>query len=205
MNGSPSGSHLAAEAETVPREPGPLSEKLVLSLRSSSEVLESEDTVARTWFNWGAFKILSDTNQRRIWAATMMRLIRSLLLITKVMTLRGLCPDPSTGPRPIVATLLLALAIGDTVIDHDWSVQVRRRGSRHGKSRPEDDELLRNRSPMIRFLSRFDAGVWITVGLTVLHFALITLSGMSDRDGFLTEIAVIWRRACCVPLDQTEV
>jgi hypothetical protein len=55
---------------------------------------------------------------------------------------------------------------------------------------------------MLRLLSRFGSRIWITVGLTVLHFALISLSTSSDGEGLFREIAVLWRRACCVPLDR---
>jgi len=79
----------------------------------------------------------------------MMRLIRSLLLIAKVMTLRV------------------------------------------GVSRSIDDWLYRvgvgNRSPVLHLLSRFGTRIWITVGLTIFYFALMSLS--SSRR--------VSRRACC--------
>lgn len=175
---------------------------MVLTLPSPDEVSESEDSVLQLWFNWGIFKVLMDTNQRRRLAEMMMRLIRSLLLITKVITLRGMCRDPSTGPRPIVAAFLLVLAIGDTILDqNDWNDQVRRRGSKQAISRSEDIGV-RNRSPMLRLLSRFGGRMWITVGLTIVHFALISLSSSSNGEGFVREITALWRWACCVPLDR---
>jgi hypothetical protein len=190
MNGSP---HFTLDDETL-RE-SVVSEKLILTLPSSAEVSESEDSLLQPWFNWGATQHTSGT----IWAEMLMRLIRSLLLLAKVMTLRRMCPDPSTGLRPIVAAFLLALAIGDTVLDHhDWNVPVRRRRS---KQRSEDN-VVGNRSLVLRLLSRFGTRIWITVGLTILHFALISLSSSSSGEGFRREIETLWRRVCCVPLDR---
>lgn len=193
MNGSP---HFTRDDETL-RE-SVVSEKLVLTLPSPAEVSEPEDSPLQSWFNWGVFKLLLDTHQGMRWAEMMMRLIRSVLLIAKVITLRGMCPDPSTGPRPIVAAFLLALAIGDTVLDHhDWNVPVR---GRRSKQRSEDNGVG-NRSPVLRLLSHFGTRMWITIGLTILHFALISLSSSSHGGEFRREIATLWRRACCVPLD----
>jgi len=190
MNGTP---HLTREAESL--QESIVSEKLILTLPSPAEVSGSEESLLQSWFNWGVFKLLLDTHQGRRWAEMVMRLIRSLLLIAKVMTLRGVCPDPSTGPRPIVTAFLLALAIGDTVLDHhDWNVPVRRRRS---KQRSEDNGVG-NRSPVQRLLSRLGTRMLITVGLTILHFAFVSLSFSSSGEGFRRDI---WRRACCVPLD----
>ncbi|KAF8898129.1 kinase-like domain-containing protein [Gymnopilus junonius] len=48
-----------------------------------------------------------------------LRLLRSTLLVIKVLTIPRICPDPLTHPRPVIATLLLAAAVVDTVIDYD--------------------------------------------------------------------------------------
>jgi hypothetical protein len=198
MNSSPHGAYFTPEDEILPQETV-MSEKLILTLPSPSEDSGSEDHLLQSWLQWGTFKIPLDANQGRRWTEMMIRLIRSLLLITKVMTLRGMCPDPSTGPHPIVATFLLALAIGDTVLDHhcDWDVPLRRRRSKRGISRSED-----NGGHVVRLLSRFGSRIWITVGLTVLHFALISLSSSSSGEGFLREMAMLWRGVCCVPLNR---
>jgi hypothetical protein len=203
MNGSPPGTYFTPEEEMLPRE-SVVSEKLILTLPSSAEVLGADDSLLQSWFNWGTFRVLLDTNERKRWTEMMMRLIRSLLLLAKVMTLRGMCPDPSTGPRPIVAAFLLALAVGDTVLDHhDLHVQVRRRRS---KSRNEDKIPERTQSPMLRLLSRFGSRIWITVGLTILHFALISLSSSSNGEGFLERSQ--WcggGLAACLWIDRFEI
>jgi hypothetical protein len=49
----------------------------------------------------------------------------------KVLSISRLCVDPTTRPRPVVAALLLAVAVVDPVIDYDEVVGVgheRRKG-----------------------------------------------------------------------------
>ena len=89
VNSSPQGAYFTPEDEILPRETV-VSEKLILSVPSPTEVSGSEDRLLQSWFNWGTFNILLDTNQGRRWAEMMMKFIRSLLLIVKVMTLRGM-------------------------------------------------------------------------------------------------------------------
>ena len=45
-----------------------------------------------------------------------MKLVRSGLLVGKVLTIG---PDPGTRPRLLVSKFLLALAIWDTILDHE--------------------------------------------------------------------------------------
>jgi hypothetical protein len=94
------------------------------------------------------FKILSDTNQSRRWAEAMMKLIPK---IANIMTLRGMCPDPSTGPaRPIVAAFLLALAIGYTGLYRVGPSCLEWTGSLAWKQ--EGSAEIRARSPLLRLL-----------------------------------------------------
>ncbi|KAF8157058.1 kinase-like domain-containing protein [Crassisporium funariophilum] len=68
----------------------------------------------------GRRRIAREDKARR-WRSIGLRVMRSFLLIAKVMTIPRLCPDPMTRPRPMVAAIMLGAAVADTVLDHDGS------------------------------------------------------------------------------------
>ena len=48
-----------------------------------------------------------------------MKLVRSLVLVSKVLSLPRLCPSIDAYPRPEVLALLLGAAVADTVLEED--------------------------------------------------------------------------------------
>ena len=203
MSGTPPGTHVSPPLED---ENPPLTEKLpLLTLPSPPNILGDEDQIPQSWFTTRIFKLwlsLNHTDPRRgergrSLASTAMKLVRSLLLVVKVLTIRWICPDPLSRPRLIISAFLLALAIGDTVLDHhDRFVQ---EGNRRGRTwRSETDRRRNNGSiPVLRLGS----GIWITASLALIHFTVVGLSsatsGSSGGSGTLGEL---WGKICCVSL-----
>jgi len=199
VGGSPPGTHVPPPVED---ENSPLTEKLpLLALPSPPNILGDEDQVPQSWFATRIFKLwlsLNHTDPRRegrTSASTAMRLVRTLLLVVKVLTIRWICPDPSSRPRLIISGFLLVLAIGDTVVDHhDRFVQ---EGNRRGRIwRSETDRRRSNGSISV---SRLGSGIWITASLTLIHFTVVGLSsatfGSGAGSGTLGEP---WGKICCV-------
>ena len=167
----------------------------LLALPSPDEVGRLEEEV---WFRWlEALKAWLDLahssteigrRERRNLAAVAMKLVRSALLVTKVLTIGQVCPDPRTRPRSLVSAFLLALAICDTVLDHDdWKGQ-EGEGTRTNQDKREKEgiRLLR------RTILRVGSGIWFTAALTLFHFALTS----GSKGGFHE----FWSRACCVEI-----
>ena len=116
-----------------------------------------------------------------------MRILRSSLLVVKVLSISRLCVDPTTRPRPVVAALLLAVAVVDPVIDHDEVVGV-------GHEREERERSIRRR--WMSWGGRRVGGVWVTVGLALFHAGVLGLSALSDSASWQW-----WGRVCCIPMD----
>ena len=113
-----------------------------------------------------------------------MRIVRSSLLVVKVLTIPRLCFDPTMRPRPVVAALLLAVAVADSVIDHD---EVSVGHEREGRS---------TRRRWMSWRGRRVGGVWITVGLAAFHFGVLGVSVLSGGASWEW-----WGKLCCVPTD----
>ncbi|KDR72649.1 hypothetical protein GALMADRAFT_142947 [Galerina marginata CBS 339.88] len=168
-----------------------------LALPSPVEVLGPEEGSWRSWFTWNTWRhfvtgvVFRRDNHRRKKKARIlterdlhghggmgMRLIRSSLLVVKILTIPRLCPNSMTRPRPVIVALLLAAAVADTVIDHD--------------AEPPETMLMRQdsrgRGKTMGWRMR---GVWVTLGLGLLHVGVLGLSAL--RGG--------WETACCIPLD----
>jgi hypothetical protein len=123
-----------------------------------------------------------------------MRIVRSLLLVVKVLTIPRVCLNPSTRPRPVVAALLLGAAVLDTVIDHD-DVGVGREGS----------EERRNERRWMSWGGRRLGGAWITVGLALFHASVLGLSTLLDGAKAPPDSGS-WEwygKVCCIPMDGT--
>ncbi len=154
----------------------------------------------RTWVDLAYFSRDRGRRERRNLAIVAMKLLRSSLLVAKVLTIRRVCPDPLTRPRPLASAFLLALAICDTVLDHDdWNRREGEGGS-HDKREKEGIRLLR-RNAVVNAMSRVGSGIWITVALTLFHFTLVGLTSMPSmsKDG-LRGFHELWSRACCIEL-----
>ena len=117
-----------------------------------------------------------------------MRIMRSSLLVVKVLTIPRVCLNPATRPRPVVAALLLGAAIVDTVIDHD-EVGVRR----------ERFEERRGQRRWMSWGGRRLKGVWITVGLALFHAGALGLSTLLGAPG--SGPWEWWGKFCCSPMD----
>ena len=113
-----------------------------------------------------------------------MRIVRSSLLVVKVLSISRLCLDPTTRPRPVVAALLLAVAVVDPAIDHD-EVGV-------GYEKEDRERSMRRR--WMSWGGRRVGGVWVTVGLALFHAGVLGLSALSDRASWEW-----WGRVCCIP------
>uniref|UniRef100_A0A8H7XRT1 non-specific serine/threonine protein kinase n=1 Tax=Psilocybe cubensis TaxID=181762 RepID=A0A8H7XRT1_PSICU len=169
----------------------------VLALPSPVEVLGPEETSLRNWLTWKMWKPLltgvffpvkkgrrskkgvpAGKNWHHSRNRLGLRLIRSSLLVVKVLTISRVCLNPATRPRPVVVALLLVAAVSDTVIDH------------------EDEGTERQ----LRTGSRV-RGVWVTVGLALLHFGILGLSAWSEWGG--VDHFYAWKRICCIPMAGT--
>jgi len=178
----------------------------MLALPSPSEILGPEEGGWQSWFSWRAWVKTGKTfirgskgGSRRPGRVLGLKLLRSSLLVVKVLTIPRLCTDPTTSPRPVVAGFLLALAVADTVVDHrDFVMPRSRRGSfkagqgTRGLSRSDD---FRNTQ-----IGGLGSGIWLSLGLAALHFGVLGLNALGGRsygthDGVLGEI---WSKACCV-------
>ena len=113
-----------------------------------------------------------------------MRVVRSSLLVVKVLTIPRLCLDPTARPRPVVAALLLAVAVADSVIDHD---EVGVGHEREGRS---------TRRRWMSWHGRRLGSVWITVGLAAFHFGVLGVSALSGGASWEW-----WGKVCCIPTD----
>lgn len=109
-----------------------------------------------------------------------LRLLRSSLLVVKVLTISRVCVDPATRPRPVVVALLLVAAVSDTVIDH------------------EDEGAERQLAT-----GYWMRGVWVTVGLALLHVGILGLSAWSEWGGADSGLFHSWKKICCVPMSST--
>ena len=206
------GSTVATTPESATVEgPIPPEQSRLLALPSPTEILGPDERSWRAWASWKLWTRFimetvigvsngehrrkqkkrrqsrtSDPFVRRRPGGLGMRIMRSSLLVVKVLTISRLCLDPTTRPRPVVATLLLAVAVVDSVIDHD-EVGV-------GHEREE-----RGRSMQRRWMSwrgRRLGGVWITVGLALFHVGVLGLSALSDGASWQW-----WGKVCCIPMD----
>ncbi|KAF8954903.1 hypothetical protein BDZ97DRAFT_2064311 [Flammula alnicola] len=126
------------------------------------------------------------------WGVVGMRVFRSSLLVMKVVTIPRVCPDPTTRPRPLVAVLLLSVALVDTVIDHGDEYEPLDRARR--EKEVEHKSVRERRGGLIVRRMR---GVWITAGLALFHLSVLW---MSTPAGGLTGSAGVegwWGNVCC--------
>ena len=194
LEGSSSSSPPIAHASATGIEPTTgTSEKMqLLALPSPDDGRKSED--GDVWFRWlEALKawldlVYSSTErgrgERRNLAAVGMRLMRSGLLVGKVLTIGRMCPDPRTRPRLLVSGFLLALAIWDTILDHDDWKEQEGEGTRGSLETKGVVHMLGKTT------SRVGRGIWVTAVLALFHFAVTT----EWKGGFHE----VWSRGCCV-------
>ncbi|KAF9482726.1 kinase-like protein [Pholiota conissans] len=107
-----------------------------------------------------------------------MRLFRSVVLVAKVMSIARVCRDPLTCSRPWVIAFLFAGALADTVFDHE-AMYTLRPGEMQRRYNDLHDEKRSRRERRARLQRRAMRSVCVTVGLAVLHVALLGV-GMSD-------------------------
>jgi hypothetical protein len=121
-----------------------------------------------------------------------MRIVRSSLLVVKVLTIPRVCLDPTMRPRPVVAALLLGAAVVDTVINHDEM----RAGCERSEERRNQRRWWRN------WGERRLGSVWITVGLAVFHASVLGVSTLLDGTKAPDSGSWDWwGKVCCIPLD----
>ncbi|KAF9525399.1 kinase-like domain-containing protein [Crepidotus variabilis] len=169
-------------------------EKPLLALPSPPEVLGSEDTARRSRSStrnigrWLHGDDVSRTERHRRLRSTGIRFMRSSLLVAKALSIPRMCGADSTRPRPVVAVVLLGMAIADTVLDHrDWN--------------EESDEIKPPSSGQVASTRPKIAGIWFTLGLTAIHFGFLALISSSD---VLHKYGVTgsWlEKICCVPVN----
>lgn len=179
----------------------------LLTLPSPREVLGPEESNERGWFSWPTWaggtgkkrrrSSVGSRKERRTWGVLGMRILRSSVLVVKVLTIPRLCTDPTTRPRPVIAALLLALALMDTVVDHqDFTVDDRQR--KPSISREREKTTIGGTNVLHSSgLRRVGSGIWISLGLGLLHFAVLGLSNASSSPGAAGDI---WSRTCCIPI-----
>ncbi|KIM42420.1 hypothetical protein M413DRAFT_444837 [Hebeloma cylindrosporum] len=197
---------------TVPPE-----QSRLLALPSPTEILGPDE---RSWRAWASWKLwtrfimetvigVSDSEHRRrrkkrrqsrtfnananrfVRRGMGMRIVRSALLVAKVLTIPRLCLDPTTRPRPVVAALLLAVAVVDSVIDHDGVVGVGHEREERGRERST------TRRRWMSCIGRRMGSVWITVGLALFHVGVLGLSGALSGSAPWDW----WGQLCCIPMD----
>jgi hypothetical protein len=205
-----SGSTVATAAASATVEGSiPLEQSRLLALPSPTEILGPDERSWRAWASWKLWTRFimktivgaSGSEHRRKWkkrrqsnvnslvrrrpGSMGMRIVRSSLLVVKVLTIPRLCLNPTMRPRPVVAALLLAVAVVDSVLDHD-EVGV-------GHEREE-----RERSTWRRWISwrgRRLGSVWIPIGLALFHAGVLGLSALSDGTSWEW-----WGNVCCIPI-----
>lgn len=170
----------------------------LLALPSPAEVLGPEEDSWRNWLTWNMWMpfltgifFRSNKHRRSKKKGPMergrkktngfsLRLVRSSLLVMKVLTISQVCVDPVTRPRPVVVTLLLVAAVSDTVIEHEDEA---------GERREVTGYRIR--------------GVWVTMGLALLHVGILGLSAWSEWGGAGSGLFDAWKTICCVPVSST--
>jgi hypothetical protein len=163
------GSTVAAASTSAAVEgPVPPDQIRLLALPSPTEILGPDERSWRAWASWRLWTQfimetvvgVSDRRKRkkrrqsrtsgavnanplarRRSGGMGMRIVRSSLLVVKVLSISRLCVDPTTRPRPVVAALLLAVAVVDPVIDHDEVVGVGHEREEGERSAEAVDEL----------------------------------------------------------------
>lgn len=172
----------------------------MLELPSSVEILGVEQSIWRRWLTWTTWTAFLSSNvsgarhkswrghqpARRQWMVLGVKTIRTSLLVVKVVTLGWLCPEPLTHPRTWAVAMLLTVAVADMVRDHEDEHDLRRRP---GGEKQQASRLLSRRGWR---------SLYVTVGLTALHFGVIGLASSSPWSHAF--VAPWLRSACCTAL-----
>lgn len=99
------------------------------------------------------------------------------------------CPDALSRPQPIVAGVLLAAAVAETMVDYDY----------------DKSSITQSRNRYARWNWQKDRGVWISVGLMLFHVGVLGM-GRAQLMGWNASLAertnALWKWTCCVPLTE---
>lgn len=123
-----------------------------------------------------------------------MRVLRSSLLVGKVLSIMRMCRNPGMCPKPWAVVLLFTGALADTVVDHEAMYHLTPRESlRVVHDREQDGKgLRRERRRLLQ--RRAMKSVCITVGLALLHVAFLGMSALDLHGGMVGGVRSLFFR-----------